>query len=102
MSYAHYDATAGGQQDGESWEGEFDAAARQARLIRQRNLGRGWRPGGWQDPGELVRQLDGRLFDPAHRAAIARAELRQRLADEEIADNLKWLAEHKPENGGAR
>jgi hypothetical protein len=42
-------------------EAEWEAAARQARLIRQRNLGRGWKPDGWQDP---LRQLDGQRDDP--------------------------------------
>jgi hypothetical protein len=60
--------------DGESYEGEFDAAAREACLRRQANVIRGWKPGGWVPAQELLRLHATRLLDPAHQEAIEEAE----------------------------
>ena len=86
----------------EAYPGEWEAAAREAQLIRQRNLGRGWRPGGWRDPGELLRQLDERQCDPVEARALARMRTAQRLHADAgrttAAQALAWLAEHAPRN----
>lgn len=85
-------------QDGEKWPGEFEAAAHEAYLLRQRNLARGWHANGWQDPQALVRQLDDQLLDSSHRAGIAKEEQRSAYQDDEVADALAWLRDHPTRN----
>jgi hypothetical protein len=87
-----------GTGDGERYDGEYEAAARQAYLARQRNLARGWQPGG-PSPADLLRQLDGQYADPVELRALARMREAERLRDGRTtaSDALRWLAEHGPE-----
>lgn len=71
------------------------AAANASRLARLERLARGWHArsgaGGWTD---RQARLEEQLLDPAHRAAIAREELRTAYRDDELTDSLRWLASH--------
>lgn len=79
-------------------DAEKEAAARAAYLIRQRNLGRGWRPGGWSDPQQLLRQLDEQQCDPIEARALAhlRESQRQHAGRTTVSDALAWLRSHPP------
>jgi hypothetical protein len=87
-------------QEGERWDGEFEAAAREARLRRQRNLARGWHVNGWRDPEQLVRQLDDQA-DPVELRALARMRETERQRDDgrtTASEALRWLRDHPTRN----
>lgn len=77
----------------EKWPGEFEAAAREAMLLRQRNLGRGWHAQRWSDPQAPLRQIQGQQFDRSHRDGIEQrsAYLAQRAAYHPEEDSSSGL-----------
>ena len=86
----------------ERYPGEFEAAAREAYLIRQRNLKRGWHANGWRPADSYSRQLDDQMADPIEARALSHLRESQRQAEHDgrtsVSAALRWLAEHPTRN----
>lgn len=89
-------------EQGERYDGEFEAAARESYLRRMQNLGRGWHPAengrGWTDPKDLLRQLDEQR-DPVEMRALAHMREAERQLEKrhEMEADFPRVTEFRPE-----